>query len=71
MVTGNNILQGVEVPTDRLFAAIAQNAGLDLVAMEQVRRKRVGSSIIQPSVRAGAAGRKMRLHETAIILRAL
>jgi methylphosphotriester-DNA--protein-cysteine methyltransferase len=70
VVIGNNILQGVEFPTDRFLAEIAQARGFEVVQMHEVRRKRTGNSIIASSVRVAAAQAKVRLHETAVELRA-
>ena len=70
MVIGNNILQGIEFRTDRLFAEIAEVEGFEVVDLHEVRSKRTGSSIVNSSVRTGTVKRKTRLYETAVELRA-
>jgi excisionase family DNA binding protein len=69
VVIGNNILQGVEFPTDRLLARIAERAGFEVANLHLVRKKRTGSSIVNSSVRVGAAKVKTELYETAVELR--
>ncbi len=70
IVIGNNILQGIEFQTDRLFAEIAQQQGFEIVKLHEVRKKRTGTSIVNSSVRAGTVKQKTRLYETAIEMRA-
>ena len=70
VVIGNNILQGVEFRTDRLFAEIAEIEGFGVVGLHEVRSKRTGSSIVNSSVRTGTVKQKTRLYETAVELRA-
>ena len=70
VVIGNNILQGLEFQTDRLFAEIAEQEGFETVALHEVRKKRTGDSIVDSSVRAGATKQRTRLYETAVELRA-
>ena len=70
VVIGNNILQGIEFPTDRLFAEIAQQAGFEIVELHEVRKKRTGASIVNSSVRAGTVKKKTTLYETAVEMRA-
>ena len=70
VVIGNNILQGMEFRTDRLFAEIAEQEGLETVALHEVRKKRTGDSIVDSSVRASATKQRTRLYETAVELRA-
>ena len=70
VVIGNNILQGIEFKTDDYFAAIAQSCGFQLVEMHRVRDKRTGSSIVRSSVRVGSPKKRVKLHETAVELRA-
>jgi excisionase family DNA binding protein len=60
VVIGNNILQGIEFPTDRFY----------VIEMHEVRKKRTGSSILNSSVRAGTVAQPTRLYETAVELRA-
>ena len=68
VVVGNSILQGVPIATDRFLAAIAQRSGLEAVAIHTPRDTRVGSSIVNSSVRAGAV-RNGRLYESVVELR--
>ena len=69
-VIGNNILQGIEFETDRLFAEIAEIEGFRIAGLHEVRSKRTGNSIVNSSVRAGTVDRRARLYETAVELRA-
>lgn len=69
VVIGNNILQGLEFPTDRYFAEIAKREGFELVEMHEVRKKRTGNSIVNSSVRAGMVKQRTILYETAVELR--
>ena len=68
VVVGNSILQGVHIATDRHLAAIAERAGLEAAAIHTPRDARVGSSIVNSSVRAGHA-RGTRLYESIVELR--
>ena len=68
VVIGNSILQGVPVPTDRLLGGIADERGLELVDIHVPRGTRVGSSIINSSVRVGGANGH-RLYESIVELR--
>ena len=70
VVIGNNILQGIEFKTDRLFAEIAEREGFDVVDLHEVRSKRIGNSIVNSSVRVGTVNQRTRLYETAVELRA-
>jgi len=70
VVIGNNILQGVEFPTDRILAEIAVRAGFRIVDLHEVRKKRTGNSILNSSVRSGTVRQRVRLYETAVELRA-
>lgn len=69
VVIGNNILQGIEIQTDRLLAGIAQRAGLAVEGIHRVRKKRTGSSIINSSVRVGEGKHTIELYESAVLLR--
>ena len=69
VVIGNSILQGVHIPTDRFLAAIAERCGLQAVAIHTPRDTRVGSSIVNSSVRAGGTGCGRRLYESIVELR--
>ena len=55
VVIGNSILQGVPIPTDRFLAAIAACRGFEVADIHVPRETRVGSSIVESSVRAGKA----------------
>ena len=68
VVIGNNILQGIEFQTDRLFAEIAEKEGFEIVDLHEVRKKRTGNSIVNSSVRVGVAQKSARLYETAVEL---
>ena len=70
VVIGNNILQGIEFETDRLFAEIAETAGFEVVGLHEVRSKRTGNSVVNSSVRVGTVSRPTRLYEAAVELRA-
>ena len=70
VVIGNNILQGIEFQTDKLFAEIAEQEGFEIVGLHEVRKKRTGNSIVNSSVRANPVTRRPRLYETAVELRA-
>lgn len=70
VVIGNNIIQGVEIETDKLLAKIAGRHGLETIGLHRVRTKRTGSSIVNSSVRAGTSKTKAHLYETAVELRA-
>ncbi len=69
VVIGNNILQGIEFQTDRLFAEIAEREGFEIVDLHEVRKKRTGNSIVNSSVRVGVVNQSARLYETAVELR--
>jgi len=69
IVIGNNILQGIEFPTDRFFAEIAGKAGFDILELHEVRSKRTGNSILNSSVRSGTVRQRTKLYETAVELR--
>ena len=66
VVIGNNILQGIEFQTDKLFAEIAEQEGFEIVALHEVRKKRTGNSIVNSSVRRGTVKQRTRLYETAL-----
>ena len=69
VVIGNNILQGIEFQTDRLFGEIAEREGFEIVDFHEVRKKRTGNSIVNSSVRVGVVRQSARLYETAVELR--
>ena len=68
VVIGNNVLQGMEFQTDKLFAEIAEHEGFGVVALHEVRKKRTGNSIVNSSVRIGTVTQQTRLYETAVEL---
>ena len=68
VVIGNSILQGVPIPTDRFLAAIAGTRGFQLADIHVPRETRVGSSIVESSVRAGKADGNA-LYESVVELR--
>ena len=70
VVIGNSILQGVPIPTDRFLAAIAASRGFEVADIHVPRETRVGSSIVESSVRAGKANGG-RLYESVVELRRL
>ena len=69
IVIGNSILQGVPVPTDRFLAKIAESQGFNTVQIQIPRNTRVGSSIVESSVRAGKSSNGTRLYESVVELR--
>ncbi len=68
VVIGNSILQGIPVSTDRFLGELAAEKGLELVDIHVPRNSRVGSSIVNSSVRAGQANGH-RLYESVVELR--
>ncbi len=69
VILGNSILQGVLIPTDEYFGAIAASVGLELVTIDIPRTTRVGSSIIQSSVRVTKANDTHHLYEAIVVLK--
>jgi len=72
IVVGNSIIQGLEFKVDHLLAEMADNHGLSVEAIHIVRTKRVGSSIIDSSVRNGDANGhrdKTQLYDAAVVLK--
>lgn len=71
IVVGNSIIQGVEFRVDEYFALLAELVGLKTEAIEVVRTKRVGTSILDSSVRSAPNGRKngARLYDAAVIVK--
>ncbi len=67
-VLGNSIMQGIELPTDRYFGQIGELCGLQLEDIHLLRKKRVGNSVVNSSVRNGEPS-KATLYETAVVLR--
>ena len=70
VVIGNSILQGVPIPTDRFLATIAETRGFQVRDIHVPRETRVGSSIVDSSVRAGKASGSA-LYESVVELRRL
>ena len=70
VVIGNSILQGVPIPTDRYLSAIAESRGFAVAGIHVPRETRVGSSIVDSSVRAGKANGGT-LYESVVELRRL
>lgn len=68
VVIGNSILQGVPIATDQFLGEIAEAKGLELVDIHVPRNARVGSSIVDSSVRAGSS-KGTRLYESIVELR--
>jgi len=69
VVIGNSILQGIQVPTDYYFGKIAEIVGLELVKIHIPRQARVGTSIINSTVRVGKSPDKQGLYEAVVELR--
>jgi len=72
VVIGNSIVQGVEFKVDHLLAEMAERHRLEVEGIQIVRKKRVGNSIIDSSVRNGhhQGKHKTQLYDAALILRA-
>ena len=70
VVIGNSILQGVPIPTDRFLASIAAVRGFKVAGIHVPREARVGSSILNSSVRAGKTDAGA-LYESVVELRRL
>lgn len=69
VVIGNSILQGVEIKTDQFLAQIGEMCGLKCEAIHQLRKKRVGNSIISSDARNAPLGKAgVRLYEVAVVL---
>lgn len=68
VVIGNSILQGVPIPTDRFLANIAESGGFKAIDIHIPRDTRVGSSIINSSVRANKTNENS-LYEAIVELR--
>lgn len=65
---GNSILLGVPIATDESLGEIAVESGLELVDIHVPRDTRVGSSIVNTSVREGSS-KGTRLYESIVELR--
>jgi len=70
IVIGNSIVQGLDIRTDEVFARLAESAGIGLSVenLEVARKKRVGNSIVNSSVRNGATS-TATLYESILTLR--
>jgi DNA modification methylase len=70
IVIGNSIVQGLDIRTDEILARLAESAEIGLLVenLEVARKTRVGNSIVNSSVRNGAAGRAT-LYESILTLR--
>ena len=68
VVLGNSVLQGVPVPTDQFLAKIAESHGFKVIDIHIPRDTRVGSSILNSSVRANKTN-KVSLYEAIVELR--
>lgn len=69
IVVGNSIIQGIQVPVEVYLADIAVMDGWDLTRIEVLRKKRVGASILNSSVRRGRKpGNITGLYESAVVL---
>jgi len=69
IVLGNSIIQGIEIKTDHMFGKIAEQNNLTYEHNIVLRKKRIGNSIVQSSVRCDHPGERTILYESAIILR--
>ena len=69
VVIGNSILQGVQIPTDRFLAKIAERQGFETIEIHAPRPTRVGNSIIDSTVRTAKAANGARLYESVVELR--
>lgn len=72
IVIGNSIIQGMEFAVDQLLAQMAERQNLTVEEIRIVRKKRVGNSIIDSSVRNGERSGhrgKTQLYDAAVILR--
>ena len=68
VVIGNSIVQGIHFPTDRFLAKVAVRCGLTVPHIHTPRATRVGSSIINSSVRMGSVSRGS-LYESVVEIR--
>ncbi len=68
VVVGNSIIQGIEIEVDRLCGDIARRCGLEIIGIEVIRDKRIGSSITASTVRRNRGG-KRRLYDAAVIVK--
>jgi hypothetical protein len=68
IVIGNSIIQGIEFKVDEFLAELAEGEGLIAESVLPIRRKRVGASITQSSVRRGKLN-GATLYESALVVR--
>jgi DNA modification methylase len=68
VVVGNSLLQGVEFRLDEHLARIGELAGLRVEAIQRLRAKRVGDSIVGSGARAKSRER-VALYESVVVLR--
>jgi DNA modification methylase len=68
IVIGNSVIQGLDIRTEQILADIGSMQGLILEGIDCIREKRVGTSIVNSSVRQGD-GTKAVLSESAVVLR--
>jgi SAM-dependent methyltransferase len=72
IVVGNSIIQGIEFRIDQMLAQLAERHGLKTEGIHLVRNKRVGSSIIDSSVRNGDVNghrEKTQLYDAAVVVK--
>ncbi len=69
VVVGNSIIQGVEIKVDELLSDIAGYYDLVTEGIEIIRDKRVGSSIVDSSIRTQGSRKKVVLYDAAVALR--
>lgn len=67
IVIGNSIIQGIEFKVEEFLAELAQENGLIVDDIQQIRHKRVGASITKSSVRRGKKSVAV-LYESAVIV---
>jgi hypothetical protein len=73
IVVGNSIIQGIEFKLDQLLAQLAERHALTVADIRTIRAKRVGTSIIDSSVRISdptGPRQPTQLYDAALILRA-
>jgi len=68
IVIGNSIIQGMDIRTEEILGQIGVTQGLILEGVHRIRKKRVGASITQSSVRQGERSKAV-LSEFAVVVR--
>ncbi len=68
VVIGNSIIQGINIPTEKILGEISEKHGLILEGVHCIREKRVGASITQSSVRQGERNGST-LSESVVVFR--